>query len=295
MNQIKTVAISVFLSMILMATMALAQSHKLTYQIFSADGTPVTYWSVLDSLPGVDVVLFGELHNNAISHWLQLELAIDMHQADTQRRLVLGAEMFERDDQLLLDEYLSGVIRERDFEAAASLWHNYKTDYKPLVNFALENNLPFVATNIPRRYAALVNRLGFEGLDSLTPEAKRMIAPLPLPYDPDLPGYSAMASMGGPAMQANLNLPKAQAMKDATMAWFIARKLEGDARFLHFNGSYHSDNQEGIVWYLHKYAPELKVMTISTVVQEDVSVLDVSFVNRANFILVVNSRVTNTY
>jgi uncharacterized iron-regulated protein len=28
------------------------------------------------------------------------------------------------------------------------LWSNYQTDYRPLVDFAKENNLRFIATNI---------------------------------------------------------------------------------------------------------------------------------------------------
>jgi len=180
------------LLLIFLTTLASAQSEKLAYQFFDAEGHQVSYQTVMDSLPAGDVIFFGELHNSAICHWLQLEMAIDLRMADTQRTLVLGAEMFERDDQLLLDEYLAGVIRERDFESSANLWNNYKTDYKPLVQLAVENNLTFVATNIPRRYAALVNRFGFEGLDSLSTDAKKLIAPLPIPYDPDLPGYKAM-------------------------------------------------------------------------------------------------------
>ncbi|MFO7722573.1 MAG: ChaN family lipoprotein, partial [Bacteroidales bacterium] len=214
-----------------------AVADKPAYVLFTGSGESISYSTMLDSLLKADVVFFGELHNNAISHWMELEIAMDLYRADSSA-LVMGAEMFERDNQVILDEYLSGLIRERDFEAGARLWNNHKTDYKPLISFAAEKGVPFIATNIPRRYAAMVNSKGFEALEGLSPEAKRWIAPLPVPYDPELPGYKAMAAMGGPAMHANNNLPRAQAIKDATMAWFITSGYEPGKRFLHFNGSY---------------------------------------------------------
>jgi uncharacterized iron-regulated protein len=271
-----------------------AVADKPAYLLFTGNGGKVTYSSMLDSLLKADVIFFGELHNNAISHWMELEIAMDLFRADSAA-LVMGAEMFERDNQVIMDEYLAGLIRERDFEAGARLWNNHKTDYKPLVSFAAEKGIPFIATNIPRRYAAMVNSRGFEALEGLSAEAKSWIAPLPVPYDPELPGYKAMGAMGGPAMHANNNLPKAQAIKDATMAWFISSGYEPGKRVLHFNGSYHSDNREGIVWYLNQYVPGLKIITISTVEQSQLDSLESVSIGKADFILVVNDRVTRTY
>jgi uncharacterized iron-regulated protein len=280
--------------MLLITLVSFTQADKPVYRIFTASGAGITYSQMLDSLRSADVIFFGELHNNAISHWLQMELTSDLYQLDSAA-LILGAEMFESDNQLMLDEYIDGVIRERDFEAAARLWNNYKTDYKPLVTFAATNRIPFIASNIPRRYAALVNNRGFEALEALSPEAKSYIAPLPIPYDPELPGYKAMTAMGGPSMKNNDNLPKAQAIKDATMAWFIAEAWKPGSTFLHFNGRYHSDDREGIVWYLNQYKPGIKIMTITTVEQDQLDSPDEEEIGAADFILVVNSKVTKTY
>ena len=103
-------------------------------------------------------------------------------------------EMFESDDQTLIDEYLNGIIPERNFEDEAKLWSNYKTDYKPIVLVAKEHKIPVIATNTPRRYAAMVNRGGFEALDNLTDEAKQLIV-LPFAFDAELPGYKLMTEM----------------------------------------------------------------------------------------------------
>ena len=119
---------------------------------------------------------------------------------------------------------------------------------KPLVDFAKENKLAFIATNIPRRYASLVSKKGFEALDNLTEEEKTWIAPLPILYDATLPGYVEMMKMMGD--HTSPNMPKAQAIKDATMAYFIQKNLQPNSVFIHYNGTYHSDNFEGIYWYL---------------------------------------------
>ena len=134
------------------------------------------------------------------------------------------------------------MIPEAKFEDEARLWQNHKTDYKPLLQFAFEQGIRFVATNVPRRYANLVYRKGFEGLDSLSDEAKKYLPPLPVAYDPELPGYKSMREMGQMGHgKVSDNLPKAQAIKDATMAHFILKNWSAGKQLLHFNGAYHSD------------------------------------------------------
>jgi uncharacterized iron-regulated protein len=180
-----------------------------------------------------------------------------------------------------------------------SIWKNYKTDYKPLVEFAKANNLMFIATNIPRRYASIVNKSGFEGLEPLSTEAKKYIAPLPFPYDPEVKCYKDMMSMegmGGPAQShVSENFPKAQAVKDATMAYFINLNWTKDKVFLHFNGSYHSRNYEGILWYLEKFNPGMKFATVETVQQNDIEKLEKENLGVAAFIIAIPSLMTRTY
>jgi len=267
------------------------------YLIFTGKGEEVNFSQFAEKIVDAEIILFGELHDNPIAHWLQLETTILLHQKHNQQ-LMLGAEMFETDNQLILNEYLTGLIPQKRFEEEARLWPNYKTDYKPLVEFAKENNLPFIATNIPRRYAAMVSSGGFESLENLTVEAKKFVAPLPVEYDAELPGYKAMLSMMGmPGKGGNdpQNLPKAQAIKDATMAWNIAQNLKQEKHFIHFHGTYHSNNYEGIVWYLKKYKPESRIVTIATVLQSNLGKLDDENLGLADFIVVVPERMTRTH
>jgi uncharacterized iron-regulated protein len=282
----------------LAALIALAfKSDKPAYLLYDSEGKNVKYEKMIEKISTADVVFFGELHDNPISHWLELEITAGLHMV-AGNNLIIGAEMFEADNQLLLDEYLASKYQADKFEAEAKLWKNYKTDYKPLVEFARENRLPFIATNVPRRYASMVSRGGFEVLDSLATEAKSYLAPLPVSYDPELKCYKDMLSMPGmPGMggKPNLNFPKAQAIKDATMAHFIAVSLSEGKKFIHYNGAYHSDNYQGIVHYLRLYKPGVKIATITTVLQDDIGSLTEENKGLADFIVTVPQTMTRTY
>ena len=270
------------------------KNDKPAYQIFNSVGENIKYSKMLDVIQNADVIFFGELHNNPICHWLQIELTKELFESKNGN-LVLGGEMFEADNQLILNEYIEGKISDKSFKKEARLWSNYKTDYAPLVEFAKENQLKFIATNIPRRYASVVYKKGFEGLEDLSAEAKSYIAPLPVEYDPELEGYQAMLEDMKMMAHVNENLPKSQAIKDATMAYSIAEAIENDKLFIHYNGTYHSNNHEGIIWYLEKYKPGLNIVTIASVEQEEIENLGEENENLADYIVVITESMTKTY
>jgi len=280
----------IFLVLTTLCIGVISAQEKAAYKIYDRVGQEMSYSKMLTMTNKSDVVLFGEMHDNSIIHWLQLELTKDLAQ---KKNLVLGAEMFEADNQDELNNYMSGKINQRQLDTTARLWKNYRTDYKPLVEFAKEKKFNFVATNIPRKFASLVYKNGFQALDSLSTEQKSWIAPLPIAYDATLPGYKAMLEMD--ELHANENLPKAQASKDATMAYFISQNLKAETIFVHYNGTYHSDNFEGINWYLKKYAPKVKVVTIATVEQDDIVRFEKENQNKADIIIVVDKDVTKTH
>ena len=265
-------------------------SQKNPYVIYNSKGKKVSYKKMKKTLEKKDIVLFGEFHNNPISHWLQYELTSDLHKT---RKLILGAEMFEADNQSYLSDYITESIFYSELDSLARLWSNYRTDYAPLVDFAKENQLQFVATNIPRRYANLVYRKSFSALDSLSTEEKAWIAPLPIPFDSELPTYKQiLVDMGD---HGSPQLVQAQATKDATMAYFILNNYKNDHLFFHYNGAYHSDFYEGILWYLKRERDDLKYGTISTVSQENVNKLLQENHNKADFIICVDDDMTKTY
>jgi uncharacterized iron-regulated protein len=273
--------------------------EKPAYKIYTAEGRKADYGDMLKAAKKADVLFFGELHDNPIAHWLEYEITSDLH-SEKGKDLLLAAEMFETDNQMIIDEYFAGTIKESSFESEVRLWSNYKTDYKPLLNFAKEKGLKFVGSNIPRRYASAVASGGFEALSLLSPEALKYIAPLPVEYDPELPCYKEMLSMGGAiagSMTKNVseNLPKAQAIKDATMANSIVKYRQPSQTLIHYNGSYHSDRNMGIIWYLNKYSPGLRISTITTVLQDNIENLKDESLGKADFIIVIPSSMTRTY
>lgn len=271
--------------------------EKKAYQIFDQNGKVVKYDKLVEKIAEADIILFGELHNNPIIHWLQFEITKDIYQ-NYNDFLALGAEMYEADDQIIINEYLGGHIDYKLLEKEAKLWPNDKTDYKPLLDFARENQLTFVATNIPRRYARMVSTDGFRAFNDLNDEAKKYIAPLPLKYDDKLPGYvqmrKMMAGMGHGKMSPE-NMAKAQASKDATMAHFILKNWIKDRTFIHYNGTYHSMNYEGIGWYLKQANPDLKVAVINAVEQKNIDELEKENLSTAHYIIAIPSDMTKTH
>jgi uncharacterized iron-regulated protein len=265
---------------------------KPAYVIYDQEGKQLTYSDMVESLAKTDITLFGELHNSPISHWLQLQVTQDLYK-EKKENLYLGGEMWESDGQLIINEYLGSAISKKSFLAEARLWPNYETDYEPLLEFAKENGLPFVATNIPRRYAKMVFKGGLEALENLGKESMGYMAPMPIEVDMELESYKAMLEMD--MDHVNENFPKAQAVKDATMAHFISRFWKKGVYFIHYNGAYHSDHHEGIEWYLKKYVPKAGVMTISTVQQDDISVLEEEYKAKADFIICTPSDMTPTH
>ncbi|MFO7669997.1 MAG: ChaN family lipoprotein [Bacteroidales bacterium] len=346
-------------------------SDKPAYLLYDKDGREVKYSKMLKDLEDADMIFFGELHTDPIAHWMQIELTKALY-SQKKEALVLGAEMFEADNQVILHEYLGGLYPADKFEAEMRLWNNYHTDYKPLVEFAKVHQIPFIATNIPRRYASMVYKGGFEALEALSDEAKRFIAPLPILYDPEVKCYKDMLDMGtekapeglkeipedmkaapegmmtdtaameapagmktdtaameapvgmktdttameapvgmntdtaamkapmgmpaahGMSMEGMENLPKAQAAKDATMAHFILENWSAGKTFFHLNGSYHSNNHQGIIWYIQQQNRELRIVTINTVLQEEIGTLSEEYLNSADYIICVPESMTRT-
>ncbi|HYA86523.1 MAG TPA: ChaN family lipoprotein [Nitrospirota bacterium] len=262
-------------------------SETPAYRLYDGSGKDLGYQDMLERCVGPDVILFGEIHEHPLVHWLQLELTRDLYEIKKDN-LVLGAEMLEADNQLIVDEYLAGLIEHEHLMREAKVWGNYDADYRPLVDLAREHGLRFIATNIPRRYASVVAHEGIKALEHFSEEAKRYIAPLPISVDLSTPGYWEAMQIGmahGAHLDAQ-NFVAAQAVKDATMAYFILKSRRPKDLFLHYNGDYHSKNCGGICWYLKRYDPHVTVRTISSI-SRDTPVFDDECKGLADFVLIV--------
>jgi uncharacterized iron-regulated protein len=267
------------------------------YQIFDSKGKKVSFEKMATAAKQSELVLFGEFHDNPIAHWLQLELTQQMF-AEHRSNLQLGFEMFEQDQQTVLSAYVNGEIANEKLKDTLRLWPNYHTDYAPLVEFAKEKGLSCMATNIQRKYASMLFKKGRASLDTLPEQIKQQMAPLSFAFDTTLSQYQAMKGMGahmGPGM--GWRMVEAQAIKDATMAHFILhnsmRKI--GTVHLHFNGAYHSDFYQGIMWYVQQEAPQMNILTITTVSQKDPRKLEKEHNGRADFIICVPENMTATH
>ncbi|CDN73554.1 ChaN family lipoprotein [Elizabethkingia anophelis] len=267
------------------------------YKFYNKKGKAVKTEKIVKQLSDYDVVLFGELHNNSIVHWLQLKFTEALYQQKNSQ-LILGAEMFERDNQPQLDRYLSGKLDPKNLKDSVRLWNNYITDYKPLLDFAKAKNLKFIAGNIPRKYASQVAKQGLESLNTLDTKEKAYIATLPIKVTLDTPGYKEMKTMMGDHADdlKVMNFISAQAVKDATMAESIINNLEPGKTFVHYNGNYHSKEYGGIYWYLKQRNPNLKIAVISVFESETpkLSVPGKDYVP-TDFNLIVPADMTKTY
>jgi uncharacterized iron-regulated protein len=264
-----------FLVFFLFPIIMTAQEQPLSeqnYRIYSTKlAREVSLKDIADDMQNYDVLFFGEEHNDSVTHFAQHELLKMLH-AQFGSNLALSMEMFDRDVQLVMNEYLGGFIREKNFLKDARAWSNYR-DYKPLIEFAREQKLDVICANAPTRYTNLAGRKGQQELLKLPPDAQRFFAPLP--YDTASGGYreKLVAMMGGdstqqhmPAAMMGFDLITAQSLWDATMAYSIAEydRLHPKKKILQINGKFHSDEHFAIVTQLKKYAPLLKPLVISS-------------------------------
>ena len=260
------------------------------YQWFSKDGEPISFESVLAASHQKDLVFFGEYHDDSIAHFFQEEFLNFFHTVHGDS-LAVAMEMFEYDDQLILEEYLKGMISESSFLAETKVWSNYEKDYRSILEYCKFNEIPLIASNIPRRYASSVNTQGIEILDEVAVYDPNIRAILPFTLVDTLSQYQLMSSMFGLRDNQSKNILYAQAVKDAIMAQSIQRLLERNQAVFHLNGSFHSDFYQGIIWYLqYYYRQPFRLMTISTVSHHKLKKLPKEDLKRADFILVTKKK-----
>ena len=146
--------------------------------------------AIVASVNDADVLLLGECHDDSEAHCVELDVLQRCHTAwGGSRRLVLSLEMFERDVQPILDEYMCDAIAERDLLADARPWPNYADAYRPLVLFAKRHGIRVIAANAPRRYVSLVGTTGRDALQRIAASGSAWLPPLP--YAAASPAYAA--------------------------------------------------------------------------------------------------------
>lgn len=245
-----------------------------TYRVFDGQGNPVDLNKIIDAIGQNEVVFLGEQHDDSVAHALQFEIFKAVYEKyNTNRKVALSLEMVERDNQIVLDEYLSNLITEKKFLDDSRPWGNYKTDYRPLVELAKEKKLEVVAANAPRRYVNMVSRGGRQTLDGLSKEAKNWLPPLPYAEASEAytKKFKALMGSSAEAMMGLDNILSSQSLWDASMAYWVSQNLKKNknALVVHLNGAFHTENRLGTVEHLLKYRPKTKVLVVTMRYEED--------------------------
>jgi uncharacterized iron-regulated protein len=241
-------------------------------------------WTDLEAMAAAlardaDVVFFGEQHDDDGTHAMQRAL---LEAVARRRPAVLSLEMFERDVQPLLDDYLAGRIPEDSLLARGRPWPRYADHYRPAVEWARFHGWPVIAANIPRPIASAIARGGVAVLDTLG--ARRGLAAAEWACGP-----GAYADRFAETMRAHVpgdtDSAKAaaldryyhsQCLKDETMAESIvrARAASGDSPLIvHLNGAFHSDYAQGTAERVLRRAPATRIAVITAVPVEDLDAI----------------------
>jgi len=281
------------------------------YRIYSVKlGKEVPLDSIINDMKGYDVLFYGEEHNDSVTHYLERTVFEKLYEKFAEKT-TLSMEMFDRDVQPVMNEYLGDYIREKNFKKDARVWSNYH-DYRPMIELAKEKKLDVVCANAPSRYTNLAGRKGQSALLPLSAESKKFFAPLP--YDTakgkyyeklqemsghDPTGKSDTAKKTAPINpMGSFDLVVAQSLWDATMAYSISeyRKKNPTKKIMQVNGRFHSDEGFAVAGQLKKYSPKTKILIISTGPDDSFPNVDWSKLKgNGDYIIVTDPKVPKTF
>ena len=282
------------------------------FQVFTGEGKAASLEQLLAASEGVDVLFLGESHNDIVGHRLQRRIfdgllggtrnagesmsALPGSGPAGVRPIALSLEMFDRDVQSILDEYLAGLISEDQLKRSARPWAFYADDYAPVVEAAKAAGLRVLAANAPRRYVNMVSRQGPEALNALSDEAKRFLPPLPY-AGPSAAYRAALESVMGEhgdstagAAATRENGFLAQSLWDAAMAYSIAGELmrSPGSRVVHLVGSFHVKNRLGILEQLERYRPGTRTLVVYVEPVDDVNAFPPGLKGAGDFVILTD-------
>ena len=252
---------------------ALSAQSNVPQRVFDSATSQFTdFESMVAAIAKSDVVFVGEQHDDPNTH--RLERALLDGLARRRGDIILSLEMFERDVQLRLNQFLRGALPEAEFLASSRPWPRYATDYKPLVDLAVERQWPIIAANIPRPIASQISKGGLEVLRNMGESELEWVA-----HDWDCPTgdeyYRRFKEvMSGHTAASDMDrFYAAQCLKDETMAesitkaWSDAFAAKPGTRpiAVHYNGSFHSDYGLGTAARVKRRMPDAKIVVVTMI------------------------------
>ncbi|ELC9555164.1 ChaN family lipoprotein [Vibrio alginolyticus] len=232
------------------------------YQLYTPSGEHIALSKLPIELQQADVILIGEWHTHAGVHRFQTDMLKQLTSYD--RSLALSMEQFTRDKQPVVDAYLRGEIGEQYLMKQANAWPNYESDYRPLVEFAKQKNLPVIAANAPKSIVRCIGRQGLDYINKLDDDQRMFIAQAintgSSPYKEKF-----MASMHHGKPEQTEKQFAAQVTWDETMAESIVSYLDDNpgAQVVHVAGKFHTEQGLGTAASILSRNSSLKVVVIS--------------------------------
>jgi len=278
------------------------------------DGSAIVWADLMHAVKNSDIVIIGEQHGHPTGLATVAKLWEETINAGANGAVCL--EFFERDEQIALDDYLTGITDEDAFiEAANRSQGNYPDGHRAMVEAAKIAGAPVFAANAPRRYIRQMSRVGVETFDNFTDTQHNLFVLPNVPtegrYHDDF--FEIMDAIhSDDAADENQDLTpeeieearkakeahikrvqgmfRAQCMWDTTMAdSTLIAHAKGYQPVFMVVGQFHVDNGGGIPDRIDTAAPGLRVYTI-TVESIWSDKLQEEDQNRANCIIYIGPR-----
>jgi uncharacterized iron-regulated protein len=172
------------------------------------------------------VVFVGEFHDQRDHHMLQLEIIKELYGRGAP--LAIGLEMFDVEQQPVLDEWVRGKLSLQDFVARYQKgWNINWAEYDSIMLFARNSRIPMVALDAP---SDIVRRVTYDGARAFDAEIRKRLPP---GVTTDMPStYRRFMSQAFRTHQIPDcmfdNFCAAQGLRNSTMARRIAGYLSTD-------------------------------------------------------------------
>jgi uncharacterized iron-regulated protein len=116
------------------------------------------------------IIYVGETHDNPAAHRLELQVL----KAVAERypgQVSLGMEMFNQEQQEVLNEWVAGKLSEREFLKTSdwySVWTQDFTYYRDILYFARDHKIPVIGLNVTKKLRQKVGMTDLAALDEET-------------------------------------------------------------------------------------------------------------------------------
>ncbi|MEM1222248.1 MAG: ChaN family lipoprotein [Verrucomicrobiota bacterium] len=246
------------------------------WSIFLSDGSESDLPALLESFQTADIILIGERHDDPVGHEIKHMMTEALLEATPNAAVAM--EMFERDEQGIVDLYISDQISTeslmkttdaRSWEGRDGQWLEW---YQPIVDSVkshYDEGARIIAANSPRTYVKLARLEDFSALQTLADNGNTSFAVPDTSVDDsayeqkfrELMGFDGESGSHG-----NINLEaffRAQQVWDASMANSVVSAKSIHPKVMLVAGDFHVADKGGTLIRIRDALPEAKIIAIS--------------------------------